>query len=221
MSTKRAFSAVTLSSAKVLHRALGAAAASGSAGVIFQGAWVRRRLLIVGGRAAQALPAHGCDPLALTITVPATSTPDDLMRQLRSFGGVVERVWRDSVKGHFDLVVSDSDAARHLVHQFHHVALCGHKAQRWLTDDEVSGFAGEVKTCPQCTITAATKPNYRARWHPLAAEIDRDRRGDPQCLPTHAADLRGQLGTAAGADLGTTLAGTAYPMGSDQNLTVT
>lgn len=178
MSTKHAFSAVTPASAAVLHRALAAASAAGDAGVIFQGAWVRRRLVIVGGRAAHALPPHACNPLALTITIPTTSTPDDLMRQLRSFGGAVERVWRDSARGRFDLVVSDSDAARHLVHQFHHVALCGHRPQRWLTDDEVSGFAGELQTCPKCTITAATKPTYRARWHPLADEVDRDRRED-------------------------------------------
>lgn len=164
---KRAFSGITAAGARILARILTSAQEAGGVAYTFQGAWVDRRLVIIGGRVEREIGVHTNNPLALTVTVPVTAGAMDLMSALRSFGGTVERIWRDSQKGTFDAVVSADDFDRHQVHRYHHVALCGHKPkERWLSDDEVTPIAEQVQACPKCTVAAATKPLHRARWHP-------------------------------------------------------
>lgn len=163
---KRAFSATSLKSATILHRALPFARETGCAAVTFQGGWVNRRFVLLGGCARRELPPHPRNPLALTLTVPVTLDPTALMNALRSFGASVERLWRDNEQGRFDLVDSEDDGHRHMVHRYHHIALCGHKPDRWLSDDEVESFASEIQACPACATAAAEQPVHRARWHP-------------------------------------------------------
>lgn len=173
MSTKRrAFSAITIKSATILHRALPFAREAGYAAVTFEGGWQRRRFILINGHGKRELPANPANPLALTLSVPVTLSPPELMTALRSFGASVERLWRANEQGHFDLVVSETDGHRHMVHRYHHIALCGHKSTNWLSDDEVGSFASEVQSCPKCTTAAATTPAYRARWHPAVTDYN-------------------------------------------------
>jgi len=163
------FSGLTEKGARSLYRGLRAADKAGFPGVRFTGAWIGRRLVIDGGAPVREMPAHPANPMALTLAVSSTLEPGGLLKAFRSFGATVERIWRDSEKGAFDSVVSADDGARHQVHRYHHVALCGHKPRRWVGDDEVAGFADEVFMCSKCISAAATKPAHRARWHPSAA----------------------------------------------------
>lgn len=170
---KRAFSGITEAGAQILARILPSAQEAGGVAYTFQGAWVDRRLVIIGGRIEREFGVHTTNPLALTVTVPVTASAKDLMSALRSFGGAAERIWRDSKKGTFDAVVSADDFDRHQVHRYHHVALCGHKPkERWLSEDEVAPIAEQVQACPKCTVAAATKPVHRARWHPSATKAN-------------------------------------------------
>lgn len=166
--TGPSFSAVTVKTATVLHRSLQAARQAGYAGVTFQGGWVARRFVMVGGRGEREVPTHPRNPLALTAFVPVTTNPEELMKALRSFGATVERRWRDTNRGLFERVISMGDGHRHLVHRFHHVAVCEHKPTRWLSDDGLGGMADKVQACTTCTIAATTKPLHAARWHPTS-----------------------------------------------------
>jgi hypothetical protein len=162
-----AFSAVTEQVAKRLLSVFEAAAARQHRHILLRGAWKNRRLVIVGGQPSPApVPEFPSSPLQLTLALPVDIEVSAFVSRCRSFGGAVERVWRDSARS-FEHVVSYDDGARHIVPAYHHVALCTHKAERWLLDVEVPTEI-EVASCSKCVTAAGTKPAFRARWHPLA-----------------------------------------------------
>lgn len=161
------FSAVSEQVARRLLPVFEAAAAKQHQHILLRGGWKNRRLVIVGGQPSPApVPEFPSNPLQLTLALPVDIEVSALVSRCRSFGGTVERVWRDSERS-FENVVSYDDGARHIVPAYHHVSLCTHKPQRWLLDVEVpTGI--EVVPCLKCAMAAVTKPAFRARWHPLA-----------------------------------------------------
>jgi hypothetical protein len=152
---KRSFSGQTEETAAILHPAFQVAASSGFKALKLQGAWVDRRFIIETITIAADVPSFPANPLAMTLTVPSTISPESLATSCRSFGGVVERIWREVDRGKFDFVVSADDADWHIVHRYNDAAVCGHRPRRWLSDAEMGSFAGKVQSCPKC-IAAAT-----------------------------------------------------------------
>ena len=173
MKRKTAWSALTEKSAEHLLRGFKVAADLKFQHMVLLGDWLHgRRFVIVGGRpSADPLPEVASNPLTLTLALPLDIDAATLASRCRSFGGAVERMWRDS-QPRFEDVVSAADAARHIVPAYHHVALCGHKPDRWLADNEVVLSNVETPSCPHCRSAAITKPLYGARWHPLSSQGD-------------------------------------------------
>lgn len=162
-----AFSAMSDQVATRLLSVFRAAAARQHRHILLRGDWKNRRLVIVGGQPSPApVPEFPSNPLQLTLALPVDIGVSAFVSRCRSFGGTAERVWRDSAR-YFENVVSYDDGARHIVRAYHHVALCAHKPERWLLDVEVPTEI-EVASCAKCATAAATKPAFRARWHPLA-----------------------------------------------------
>lgn len=142
----------------ILRRALHLAGPPAVKALKFQGAWKDRCFVNDTISIVADVPPFPANPLAMTLTVPSTISPANLAASCRSFGGVVERIWREEHK--FDFVVSADDADRHVVHRYNDVAECGHRPRRWLSDDELGSFASEVRSCPKC-VTASKIPRFR------------------------------------------------------------
>lgn len=132
-------------------------------GLQFVGEWVGRRFLI-----KRLLPAQGevhsvtKDYAAGTITIPRSIliSATDSVRELRSFGASVNR---RSQNGAFD-VAAGFDHETHFVAVGHHIALCGHRGP-W---PDTSYPMTSPVSCNVCAEISKSKPNYRARFHPLA-----------------------------------------------------
>lgn len=171
MKRKTAWSALTEKSAEHLLLGFKKAAALKFEHMVLQGDWLHgRRFVIVGGRpSVDPFPQYASNPLTLTLALPLDIDAVTLTSRCRSFGGQVERMWRDSQQ-RFEHVVSAFDTARHIVPAYHHVALCGHKPERWLLDNEVVPSVTEANSCPKCATAAITRPRHGARWHPLARQ---------------------------------------------------
>ena len=95
-----------------------------------------------------------------TLTLPIGAEKETIVRESRRFGGRVERQQGDRNK-HFDFVNGENETV-HMVHAFHHVALCGFKGPWGSSFTNPSGGEG----CLRCLDVASTKPAYRARWPP-------------------------------------------------------
>lgn len=131
-------------------------------GFIFHGGWVGRRFVI-----RDITPVNG--PVAtvskdfvtgtLTLSKEIILVPEQVVREMRSFGG---SVLRRAQTGDFD-VVKGCDSESHLVAVGHHVALCGHRGP-W---SDGQNLLDAPVTCPQCEAISRTKPKHRARLHPL------------------------------------------------------
>jgi hypothetical protein len=152
---KTSFSELPLTSAEHLHPGFLAAAADKRQAMKIEGAWVNRRLVIVKITPVLEMPEHPANPLAMILYVRSSARPVDVVNACRSFGTMVERLWRDSDRRKFDRVVSGEDGDRHYVRAFHHVALCGHKPNRWLTDAELGAILVEVQPCAKCVAMFA------------------------------------------------------------------
>jgi hypothetical protein len=101
------------------------------------------------------MPAVPFNPVSLILTVSTNLSAAELATACRSFGGEVERMWRDMRNGSFDLVVSSDDGDRHTVQRYHDVAECGHRPRRWLSDNEVGRLVSEVQSCAKCSLSAS------------------------------------------------------------------
>lgn len=151
------FSAVKKAGAERFTRTL----RSNTAGVEslrFRGAWRDRRFVIDSLEPAASVtePAHDLE--SLTLTLPLVVDPGYYVRECARFGAVVAAIFRKQKV--FENVLG-ADGYGHVVHSFHHVALCGHKGP-W--GESKSEFAG---ACTDCLKVATTRPNHRARMHPL------------------------------------------------------
>lgn len=156
------FDAVTAKKAAVIAARLGEIPAS-VGGLQFVGEWIGRRFVI-----RNLLPAMGevnsvtKDFAAGTITIPRTLllSEVDCVRELRSFGASVTR---RSQNGSFD-VAAGFDNETHFVAVGNHIALCGHRGP-W---PDTSNPPTMTVSCNACENISKSKPNYRARFHPLA-----------------------------------------------------
>lgn len=162
----RTFSAVTI---VVVTRVLGIMSKLAELdvpGIVLVGAWRSRQFVIKRGQAAQA-PVSGAiaDMKALTITLPIDISAEAFARACRSFGGKVEREFRERNLGQFDFVRSRDGGPPHLVHRFHHVALCGCSGPWPDGSMSLDDFEGDV--CSRCQHMSTTKPLHKARYHPM------------------------------------------------------
>ena len=124
----------------------------------FVGAWHQRRFVVDSIEPADLVCEAVHDLEGLTLTLPVVADPDFYVRACARFGAVVAAAFRK--RGGFENVVG-SDAKGHVVHAFHHVALCGFKGP-WSFSK--SPFAG---ACVDCQRVASTPPKHRASMHPL------------------------------------------------------
>lgn len=131
----------------------------------FHGVWQGRRFLLQTITVPKLIPTisvtKDLDNGTLTLTKECLSDPSSILSAMRSFGAAVAR--HRQRNGSFE-IAEGFDRELHHVPAFHHVALCGHKGP-W--PDNV--HEGIPVTCPSCAKIAATKPQYRARYHPMAA----------------------------------------------------
>lgn len=168
-SRKLAFSAMGEVKASRFATGLRKLADMGPHGVVLSGAWCNRRFVIVGGRPSyEPVAGPSFDFAALTLTLPVPCDADAIVRECRRFGGQVERAFRDRHRGEFEVVSSSSGGPRHIVHRYHHVALCGSKGP-WLGDSSHVFLDGGVVDCDACRTISCTKPVYAARFHPLTS----------------------------------------------------
>ena len=159
---RRAFSAMTTDRAAKLAKGFALAATASVSGIEFVGAWQARRFVIEN---LIAIYANGnevtYDTEAGTLTLPIGADANTIVTECRRFGGRVERIQRDR-NNHFVLVATIENETVHIVHAFHHVALCGSRGP-WPSSFSMNN-AGEE--CVRCRMVASTKPAHRARWHP-------------------------------------------------------
>lgn len=133
-------------------------------GFVFHGAWVGRRFVIGDITPADAPVASVSKDFAtgtLTLSREILSTPDDTVREMRSFGG---SMLRRAQTGDFDVAMG-FDSETHLVAVGHHIALCGHRGPWPEASDPITAQV----TCAQCEVISRTKPTHRARLHPLTS----------------------------------------------------
>ena len=164
----RAFSALATDRATKLAVGFAQAATAGVSGVQFVGAWQARRFVIKNLVAIYvSVNEVTFDTEAGTLTLPIGADANTIVTECRRFGGRVERIKRDR-NNHFELVATNENETVHIVHAFHHVALCGSRGP-WTSSFSISNGGDE---CVRCRKFAVTKPEHRARWHPcLLTEI--------------------------------------------------
>lgn len=151
------FSALKKTSAARFTRTLSTNTA-GVESLRFLGQWVDRRFVIANLEPADLVTEPIHDLEALSLTLPIVTDPAYYVRECSRFGAVIAAMFRK--RKSFENVVG-ADGYGHVVHAFHHVALCGHRGPWGETKSE---FAG---ACTDCQRVAATRPNFRARMHPL------------------------------------------------------
>jgi hypothetical protein len=128
--------------------------------IVLHGAWDRRRLVIRTLSQSPAVSEPVPDYEALTLTLPLVEDPDFYIRECARFGAATASRFRQREAGRFESEIG-LDGRAHLVHAFHHVALCSYR--KWPLHDGVV----TSPTCDSCATVAATLPKHRARFHPL------------------------------------------------------
>ena len=151
-----------------LAKGFALAATASVSGIEFVGAWQARRFVIENLIAIYgSVNEVTSNTEAGTLTLPIGADANTIVTECRRFGGRVERIQRDR-NNHFELVATTENETVHIVHAFHHVALCGSRGP-WPASFSMSNGGDE---CVRCRMVASTKPAHRARWHPsLLTEI--------------------------------------------------
>jgi hypothetical protein len=124
------------------------------------GRWHCRRFIvdrIEAGKEVVFEPVPDYSTLALT--VPVSDDPEYYINELKRFGATVESRARKERAFQF---VTGGDDQRHMIHSYHHIALCGHRGP-W---PESANPVADSVTCIACAIKAISIPPYRARYHP-------------------------------------------------------
>jgi hypothetical protein len=170
---RRPFTGITSASAI----SLAARAASHQFGLILEGVWDRRRFVVdrvCDGSSLVSYPA--CDIARRTLALPMKATEHTIARECQSFGARVERWFRDHHRGQFDLECGADwrgpGGLRHLVHRYHHVALCQYRGP-WAERPLEPEISSELQMCPVCCHVAREPPAYRARYHPQSFDQNR------------------------------------------------
>ena len=153
---------MTTDRAAKLAKGFAQAATAGVSCVQFVGAWQVRRFVIenliaIYGRGNEVTS----DTEAGTLTLPIGADANTIVSECRRFGGRVERIQRDR-NNRFELVATIENDTLHLIHAFHHIALCGSRGP-W--QSSISRTIGGQE-CVRCRMVASMKPAHRARWHP-------------------------------------------------------
>ena len=151
------FSALKKTSAARFTRTLSTNTA-GVESLRFLGQWVDRRFVIANLEPADLVTEAHHDLETLSLTLPIVADPAYYVRECSRFGAIVASIFRK--RKVFENAVG-ADGYGHVVHAFHHVALCQYRGP-W--NESKAQFAG---ACVACRQVAATPPNYRARMHPL------------------------------------------------------
>jgi hypothetical protein len=122
--------------------------------IVLHGEWQARRF-VVGkiGAGENVVTAAVPDAKGLTLTLPIVDDWSFYVRECASFGASIASLYRK--RKVFEIV------SGHIVAEFHHVALCGFRGP-WIDGENAA------QTCPTCAKIAETRPNFRARYHPLA-----------------------------------------------------
>jgi hypothetical protein len=131
-------------------------------GLTFHGKWRGRRLRIDTIQPVYGYTASISKDFVvgtLTLSREILSVAEDVVREMRSFGGSIAR---RAQTGDFD-VVTGFDNETHIVAAGHHIALCGHRGP-WPDDTQP---ALTPATCTACEKASKTHPLHRARLHPL------------------------------------------------------
>lgn len=121
----RAFSSLSVERAAKLAKGFALAATAGVSGIEFVGAWQARRFAI-----ENLIAIYGSgneltfDTEAGTLMLPIGADANTIVTECRRFGGRVERIQRDR-NNRFELVATVENETLHLIHAFHHIALCG------------------------------------------------------------------------------------------------
>ena len=129
-------------------------------GICLCGSWRNRRFEVAEFKPANTIitsPVFDVQGLHLLVPVEISST--QFVSACRSFGAKVERAYRDS-HDYFERA-SDLSARIHVVHAYHHVALCQFKGPWPNTPD-----TAEVRSCTRCSDRAKLTPAHRVRYHP-------------------------------------------------------
>ena len=165
-----AFSSMSKRKASALAVRLGQLADEGVCGLVLLGAWRNRRFVIDGGRAAgERVRTLSFDAVALTLTLPTDADADAIVCECRRFGGQVERAFRERHRGEFEMVCASEGGPRHIVHRYHHVALCGCRGP-WPDHSSPAPFENDGDECAECRTISRTKPSHATRFHPLSFE---------------------------------------------------
>jgi hypothetical protein len=165
---KLAFSSMSKRKASALASRLRQLADMDACGLVLLGGWRNRRFVIVAGRAAgEHVGILSCDVVALTLTLPTEADADAIVRQFRQFGGQVERAFRERCRGEFETVPASEGGPRHIVHRYHHVALCGCRGP-WPDHSSPALFESDGDECAECRAISRTKPSHATRFHPLS-----------------------------------------------------
>jgi hypothetical protein len=170
---RRPFTALTVTSAGWLSVLL----RSSRMGLVIDGAWYRRRFVICAVReSSSCVSGVTHDIKGLALAVPVSASLDSIARECQRFGARVERILREQHRFEFDLEPGADErgpgALRHIVHRYHHIALCQYRGpwpERLLEPE----FASELETCPDCSWISREQPTYRARYHPLCLKPHR------------------------------------------------
>jgi hypothetical protein len=150
-----------------------ALAASSRVGIVLVGAWHRRRFVVGHVRRADGIVRSvSQDVHGLKLAIPASTPAAKIASACRSFGARVERAAHAEDVWAFELVCCDYGGPRHIVHRYHHVALCGETGP-WPEVPLEPEIACEIEVCGLCDAVSKEKPPYRARYHPLSYEPER------------------------------------------------
>lgn len=147
------FAALTLAKATKLAKGVPGA----QHGYRMQGDWQHRRFVIDGLTLAPDVvlrPVANMD--SLTLDLPLNLRAAEYINECRRFGMSVESAFR---RNRYFETAGDIDGVMHIVHSFHHVAVCGFKGP-W---SDCSHYT--PPTCQTCLLESEILPQYRARYH--------------------------------------------------------
>ena len=127
--------------------------------ICLHGAWRNRRFVINAVTASDRIVDEAIFDLdGLTLTVPLSVNEADFSSATRSFGAKIERIFRDR-HDEFERVTG-GDGEIHIVHAYHHVALCGYSGS--FPDLPIT----MPDDCVGCGDVGASRPAHRVRYHP-------------------------------------------------------
>ena len=157
----RQFTSMSKAAAKRFVARMPQADLLGVLAICLHGDWQNRRFVINSVTASDRTVNEATfDIDGLTLTVPLSVNEAEFSSASRSFGAKIERIFRDR-HDQFEHVTG-GDGEVHIVHAYHHVALCGYSGP--FPDPP----AAMPTDCSGCADVGASRPAHRVRYHPAA-----------------------------------------------------